>query len=82
LFRLSINPDVVYFDETLFIYSVYKTDLTGAKTKIPVIIARKAFAMALGVTQDKTETFKVTLDFAHKLRKLSKHHNRQTTKRL
>jgi len=71
LFRLSINPDVVYFDEALFIYSVHKADLDGIKAKIPVSIERKAFATALGMTQVKAEAFKVTLEFAHKLQQLS-----------
>lgn len=71
LFRLSINPDVVYFDETLFIYSVHKADLIGTKTKIPVAIERKALTTALGITKVKAKTFKVTLEFAHKVQKLS-----------
>lgn len=71
LFRLSINPGVIFFDEALFTYSVHKADLTGTKTKIPVSIERKAFATALGITTVKTESFKVTLEFAHKLQQLS-----------
>lgn len=71
LFRLSINSDVVYFDEKLFSYSVNQADLTGTKTKIPVIIKRNALATALGTTEVKSETFKVTLEFAHKLLQLS-----------
>jgi 8-oxo-dGTP pyrophosphatase MutT (NUDIX family) len=71
LFRLSINPDVVYFDEALFTYSVHKAYLTGTQTKIPVSIERKAFATALGMTTVKAEAFKVTLEFAHKLQQLS-----------
>lgn len=71
LFRLSVNPDMVYFDEALFTYSVHKADLIGTKTKIPVSIERKAFATALGITTVKAEAFKVTLEFAHKLQQLS-----------
>ncbi|WP_432741284.1 NUDIX hydrolase [Methylobacter sp. G7] len=71
LFRLSVNPDVVYFDETLFTYSVHKAGLTGVKTKIQVSIERKAIATALGTTQVKTEDFTLTLEFAHKLQQLS-----------
>jgi hypothetical protein len=48
-------------------------DLTGTKTKIPVTIERKALNTALGITKVKTEAFKVTLEFAHKLQELSKH---------
>jgi 8-oxo-dGTP pyrophosphatase MutT (NUDIX family) len=71
LFRLSINPDVVYFDEVLFTYSVHKSDLNSTKTKIPVTIERNAFATALGMVSAKAEEFKVTLEFAHKLQQLS-----------
>jgi len=71
LFRLSINPDVVYFDEALFTYSVHKADLIGIKIKIPVSIERKSLATALGMTTVKAEAFKVTLEFAHKLQQLS-----------
>lgn len=71
LFRLSVNPDVVYFDEALFTYTVHKADLIGTKTKIPVSIQRKAFATALGMVSTKAEEFKVTLEFAYKLHQLS-----------
>ncbi|WP_432744568.1 NUDIX hydrolase [Methylobacter sp. G7] len=71
LFRLSINPDVVYFDETLFTYSVHKADLIGTKTKIPVSIERKAFATALGMTQVKAEAFKLPRGLAKQLQRLS-----------
>ncbi|MDO9140578.1 MAG: NUDIX hydrolase, partial [Methylobacter sp.] len=71
LFRLSVNPAVLYFDEALFSYSVHKTDLDGIQTKIPVSIERNALATALGTTSVKTETFKLTLEFAHKLQQLS-----------
>lgn len=71
LFRLSVNPDVIYFDEALFTYSVHKADLNSTETKIPVSIERKAFATALGMTKAKAEEFKVSLTLAHGLQKLS-----------
>lgn len=70
-FRLSVNPAVVYFDEALFTYSLHYADLTGTKTKIPVTLERKSLATALGITKVKTEAFKMTLELAHKLQKLS-----------
>lgn len=70
LFRLSINPALVYFDESLFTYSVHKADLNGTKAKISVTLERKAFVTALGVTKAKSEEFIVTLEFANKLQKL------------
>lgn len=74
LFRLSVDPAMVYFDEALFTFSVYGADLTGTRTKIQVTIERKAFATAFGRARVKTETFKLTLELADKLQKLS---NRQ-----
>ncbi len=71
LFRLSINPDVVYLGESLFTYSVYEADLIGAKPKIPVNIERKALATALGVTKVKSEEFKVSRGLAKQLQRLS-----------
>lgn len=71
LFRLSVNPDVIYFDEALFTYSVHKADLNSTETKIPVSIERKAFATALGMTKVKAEEFKVSLTLAHGLQQLS-----------
>ncbi|MDP2901816.1 MAG: hypothetical protein Q8N96_01715 [Methylovulum sp.] len=73
LFRLSIVPDMVYFDERLFSFAVKLTDLNGVQTKIPVTLHRASFETALGKVKDKAETFKLTLEFAHKLQSLSIH---------
>jgi len=73
LFRLSISPDVVYFDERLFSFAVKQADLNGIQTKVPVTIHRKSFGTALGKVKDKTEEFKFTLEFAHKLKSLDDH---------
>ena len=70
LFRLSISPDVVYFDERLFSFAVKQADLNGIQTKIPVIIHRESFDTALGKVKDNTEEFKLTLEFVHKLQSL------------
>ena len=72
-FRLSISPEVVYFDETLFSLGVKQEDLNGIHTKIPVLIQRTAFETALGLVKDHSETFKLTLEFAHKLKSLTAH---------
>lgn len=73
LFRLSIRPDMVYFADELFSFSVKRTDLQGVQNKIPVTITRRAFDTGFGVVLDKTEVFKPTLDFVHKLKSLSEH---------
>jgi 8-oxo-dGTP pyrophosphatase MutT (NUDIX family) len=70
-FRLSISPEVVYFDERLFSFTVKQADLRGIQTKIPVSIHRESFGTALGKVKDKTEEFKLTLEFAHKLKSLT-----------
>ncbi len=72
-FRLSISPDVVYFDESLFSFIVKQADLCGVKTKIPVTIQRVSFETALGKVKEISEEFKLTLEFAHKLKSLSAH---------
>lgn len=73
LFRLSIRPDMVYFADELFSFSVKRADLQGVQNKIPVTIIRRAFDTGFGVVLDKTEVFKSTLDFVHKLKSLSEH---------
>jgi len=70
LFRLSISPDVIYFDERLFSFAVKQADLNSIQTKIPVNIHRESFDTALGKVKDKTEEFKLTLEFVHKLKRL------------
>jgi len=72
-FRLSISPEVVYFDERLFSFTVKQADLNGIQSKIPVTIHRESFDTAFGKVKDKTEEFKLTLEFAHKLKSLTVH---------
>ncbi len=73
LFRLSISPDVVYFDEKLFSFAFKQADLNGIQTKIPVNIHRESFDTALGKVKGNTEEFKLTLEFVHKLQSLIVH---------
>ena len=70
LFRLSISPDVVYFDERLFTFAVKQADLNNIKTKIPVTIQRISFNTALGQVKDQAEEFKLTLDLVDKLQSI------------
>jgi 8-oxo-dGTP pyrophosphatase MutT (NUDIX family) len=71
LFRLSVNPTMVYFDEKLFTFSVKSVDLNSVQTKIPAYISRAAFETAFGTVQEKTAKFKMTLEFANKLKRLA-----------
>ncbi|WP_262965778.1 hypothetical protein [Methylobacter psychrophilus] len=51
--------------------TVKQADLNGIQTKIPVTVYRKSFDTAFGEVKDKTEEFKLTLEFAHKLKSLT-----------
>ena len=70
LFRLSISPEYVYFNESIFSFTVKESDLTGVYSKIPVIIHRQTFNTALGQVEEKIEGFTITLEFANDLYKL------------
>jgi 8-oxo-dGTP pyrophosphatase MutT (NUDIX family) len=73
LFRLSISPEVVYFDERLFSFAVKQADLNSIQTKVPVSIHRESFETAFGKVASKSEEFKLTLEFVHKLQSLVVH---------
>jgi 8-oxo-dGTP pyrophosphatase MutT (NUDIX family) len=70
-FRLSIAPEVIFFADELFSFSVQLADLNATKAKIPVTLERYAFETALGCISQKTEEFQLTLEFVHKLKALS-----------
>jgi hypothetical protein len=70
-FRLSITPEIVNFDESLFSFTVKQSDLDRVETKIPVSIYRKAFETVIGWVKSKTEVFKLTLEFVSRLRELA-----------
>ena len=70
-FRLSITPEIVNFDESLFSFVVKPSDLDSIETKIPVSIHRDAFETAIGWVKRKTEVFKLTLEFVSRLRELA-----------
>ncbi len=70
VFRLSISPEIVFFDENLFSFSIHTHDLKSVQSKIPVRISRKAFITVIGVVQEKLESFKLPIEFVNKLSKL------------
>jgi hypothetical protein len=72
-FRLSITPEVVYFDEKLFSLTVKQADLNSVQSKIPVTLQRDSFDTAFGQVKGHSEVFKLTLEFAHKLKSLTVH---------
>jgi len=72
LFRLSVSPEVVYFDDTLFTFRVTQDDLNSVNNKIPVDIHRAVFMTVFGEVKAKTETFKLPFDFVHRVQRLAK----------
>ena len=70
-FLLSITPEIVQFDESLFSFTVKQSDLDSVATKIPVSIHRDAFETTIGWVKRKTEVFKLTLEFVSRLRELA-----------
>ena len=72
-FRLSISPEVVYFDENLFSLTVKQADLNGVQSKIPATIQRDSFDTAFGQVKGHSDVFKLPIEFAHKLKSLTVH---------
>lgn len=72
-FRLSIAPEVIFFADELFSFSVRDVDLKATKNKIPVTLQRQAFETALGRVSQIAEVFELSLNLVHKLKTLSSH---------
>ena len=64
---------MVYFDENMFSLTVKQADLNGVQSKIPVTIQRDSFDTAFGQVKGHSDVFKLTLEFAHKLKSLTVH---------
>lgn len=71
LFRLSIVPEVVFFDESLFSLIVRRSDLEGKEARISLSIIRAGFHTALGEVREKIEIFNQPRSFARRLGKLA-----------
>jgi 8-oxo-dGTP pyrophosphatase MutT (NUDIX family) len=71
LFRLSINPDSVFFADELFSFTVANADLQGEQSMVPVSIDRQAFSTAIGMVKNKPECFELTRSFARRLKILA-----------
>ncbi|MDD5126159.1 NUDIX domain-containing protein [Methylovulum sp.] len=67
LFRLSVNPTMVFFDESLFTFSVQQADLPGKQTKIPATLTRKRFMTAFGEVAEAKEVFGLKREFTKQL---------------
>ena len=70
LFRLSIRPETVFFDDELFSFEVTSADLHSQQNMVPVSIGRQSFATAIGLVKNKTECFELTRSFARRLKLL------------
>ena len=70
-FRLSITPEIVNFDESLFSFVLKQSDLDRVETKIAVSMHRESFDTAIGRVKGKTEEFKLTLEFVSRLKDLA-----------
>lgn len=71
LFRFSVYPDLLFFDDELFTYSVRQKDLDSIKTKTPINLMRAAISTPMGVCASKTEDFLLSFDLAMGLHELS-----------
>ncbi|MDD2758942.1 MAG: NUDIX hydrolase [Methylomonas sp.] len=71
-FRLSVRPELVFFDADLYAFSVNAEKLAGTEAKIPVEVLRQEFPTALGTVDGKAELFKLTLELANKLVELAR----------
>ncbi len=70
-FRLSIHPESIFFDDTVFSFIVQQKHLNDIHTKIPALVQRASFKTAFGWVKSHTEEFKLTLEFVHKLKLLN-----------
>lgn len=71
LFRFSVHPEVLFFDDGLFTYQIFKDDSDSIKTKIPVKLIRSAITTPIGEMGSKTEDFILSADLAIGLNKLN-----------
>ncbi|NOQ35051.1 MAG: NUDIX hydrolase [Methylococcaceae bacterium] len=69
-FRLSVSPEIIFFDDTLFSYRVNQDDLKGVNNKIPCLIKREEMATALGKVKGAEIQKYISLSFATDLQKL------------
>ena len=71
LFRLSVEPSMIYFDDKCFSYHVSSEELNGIRTKIPITLTRLPIPTVLGIVCGVKETFIISLNLANGLQKLS-----------
>jgi len=72
-FRLSVNPNIIFFDTKLFSFIVKQDNLDSTESHIPVCIERTAFNTAFGQVKEEKAVFKLTSTLVTNLKKLDKH---------
>ena len=62
-FRLSVNPECLFFDDSFFIFSVTGIDLNSGKSRVPLRMQRTAIKTMLGTISafDKEREIPVTI---------------------
>ncbi len=62
-FRLSVNPECLFFDDSFFIFSVTGIDLNNGKSRVPLRMQRSAIKTMLGTicAVDKEREIPVTI---------------------
>lgn len=73
-FRWSISPDILFFDKSLFTYTVSQADLNSIKSKVPICITRLTISTVLGEVASQTENLLISLNLAAGLHKLNSKH--------
>ena len=71
LFRFSVHPDVLFFDDELFTYSVRQEDLKDIKKKVSIHLSRGAIVNPMGEIAAQSEDFLISLELAGGLHKLA-----------
>ncbi len=71
LFRFSVHPELLFFDDGLFSYNVSQQDLKGYKTKIFINLSRAAIISPLGTIAAQSQDFSISLELAGGLHKLA-----------
>jgi len=71
-FRFSVAPEMIFFDDGLFSFSLNQADLEGVNTKVACLIKRGAITTALGMIEKVEKKIWMTLELATDLHELTK----------
>jgi hypothetical protein len=71
LFRFSVHPDLLFFDDELFTYTVRQKDLEDIKKKVSIHLSRAAIVSPMGEIAAQSGDFIISLELAGGLHKLA-----------